>query len=337
MTGSVVVFRSAGEACLESFEVPSLKAGEVLIKSAYSVISAGTELANLIQLPNTGTGERGFPHYPGYCGSGQIAEIGEGVEALAVGDRVIVSWGGHRSHTVKKADQVLKIYDESIDLLDASFAHIASFSFLGVRRLRLEIGEAVMIAGQGILGVFALQIAVLSGAIPVVVTDFDPERRRLALELGATAAFSPDEADLVQKVKEICDGKGPSAVVEVSGSAAALQQALACIAREGRISLLGCTRVSDAPIDYYKHVHRRGISIVGTHTMTRPRHESSPGGWTERDDYKTFLKLIAAGKLQTRPLISEIISPRDAAEVYGRLAREKYPRVGIVFDWRDIV
>ena len=336
MTGSYVVFESIGQAILKTFEVAPPLADEVLLESDYTVISAGTERANLIKLPNTGTDENGFPFLPGYCGAWRVIAAGKDVTNLKVGDRVIISWGGHRSHTIKKAQTVLKIEDDSIDLLDAAFAHIASFSFLGVRKLKIELGESAMIAGMGILGAFAVQIASLSGAIPVVASDFDPVRRDLALKLGAAAAFSPDEENFVEKVKAATGGSGPKAVVEVTGSARAMQQALEYIALEGRISLLGCTRVSDVPVDFYKYVHRRGISLIGAHTFTRAKQESTPGRWTEHDDYRTFLKLVAAGKLQTRPLISEIVSPEAAHAVYARLAETKNPPPGIVFDWNKI-
>lgn len=336
MTGYYIVFEAIGKAVLKEFEVPELKADEVLIESDYSALSAGTEGANLLQRSNTVTAEYGFPHMTGYSAAGSIVAAGEKVTNLKFGDRTIITWGGHRSHTIKKADSVLKIDDDSIDLLDAAFAHIASFSFLGVRKLKIEIGESAMIAGMGILGAFAVQIANLSGAVPVLVSDFDPARRELALELGASAVFSPDEDNFIEKVKAATGGDGPNAVVEVTGSAAALQQALEYIAWEGRISLLGCTRISDVPIDFYKYVHRRGISLIGAHTFTRAKHESSPGHWTEHDDYRTFLKLVAAKKLQVRPLISEIVSPADAPEVYGRLAETKNPPLGIAFDWSKI-
>lgn len=336
MTGSYVVFESIGQAILKTFEVAPPLADEVLLESDYTVISAGTERANLIKLPNTGTDENGFPFLPGYCGAGRVIAAGKDVTNLKIGDRVIISWGGHRSHTIKKAQTVLKIEDNSIDLLDAAFAHIASFSFLGVRKLKIELGESAMIAGMGILGAFAVQIAGLSGAIPVIASDFDPARRDLALKLGAAAAFSPDEENFVEKVKAATGGNGPKAVVEVTGSAKAMQQALEYIAWEGRLSLLGCTRVSDVPIDFYKYVHRRGISLIGAHTCTRASQESTPGRWTEHDDYRTFLKLVAAGKLQIRPLISEIVSPESAHAVYARLAEMKNPPLGIVFNWNKI-
>ena len=336
MTGYYIVFESIGKVVLKEFEVPQPKAGEVLLKNDYTVVSAGTELANLMNLPNTGTSENGFPFNPGYCGAGRVIVVGDEVTNLKIGDRVVINWGGHRSHTIKKAMNILKIEDDSIDLLDAAFAPIAAFSFLGVRKLKIELGESAMIAGQGILGVFALQIANLSGAIPIVVSDFDPVRRALALELGATAAFSPEDENFVEKVKEASGGDGPNAVVEVTGSAIALQQALEYIAWEGRISLLGCTRISNVPIDFYKYVHRRGISLLGAHTYTRAKYESSPGHWTEHDDYRTFLKLVATKKFRVRPIISEIVLPEKADAAYASLTETKNPPLGIVFDWRKM-
>ncbi len=336
MNGYVVVFNAVGKAVLKPFDVPPPGPGEVLLENDYTVVSAGTERANLMQLPNTVTAEAGFPYWPGYCGAGRVIAAGEGVASLKVGDRAIVNWGGHRSHTIKKAAETLRIDDDSIHLRDAAFAPIAAFSLLGVRKLRLELGESVMIAGLGILGVLALQFAALSGAIPVLAADPDPERRARALELGATAALNPDADDFMARVKALTDGRGPNAVVEVTGVAAALQQALEYIAWEGRISLLGCTRVSDVPIDYYKYVHRRGVSLTGAHTFARPKHESSPGRWTELDDYRTFLKLVAAGKVQTRMLTSETVSPGKASIIYRRLAEAANPPVGVVFDWTQL-
>ena len=341
--GQCVVFEAVGKAALRPFEIPSPKAGEVLIESAYTVISAGTERANLMAMPNTGTTPYGdgdkkagnFPYCPGYSGSGRVVALGDGVDQLKIGDRVVVNWAGHRSHAIKKAAEVVRIDDDAIDFLDAAFAPIASFSFLGVRKLRIEIGESVLIAGQGLLGAFALQVAALSGAIPLLVSDFNPARRALAMRLGATAALVPD-ASFVEQVLSATGGKGVNAVVEVTGIAKALQQALECVARDGRISLLGCTRISDVPIDFYRYVHRRGILLIGAHTDTRPAKESAPGRWTEADDYRTFLKLVAAGKMQVRPIISEVVSPEKAEEVYARLANDPQAPLGIVFDWRHV-
>lgn len=334
MQGKVIRFEARGQAVLADFEFPPPGVGEVLIENDFTAVSAGTERANLIGLPNTCTTD-GFPFTPGYSAVGRITALGEGVEGFQLGDLVVNNWTGHRSHAVKKASGLVKVLP-GVQPLEASFAVIASFSFLGVRKLRVEIGESVMIAGLGILGVFALQIAGRSGGQPVLAADFDPKRRELASRLGADLVLSPDDPDFNRKVLAATDGQGVNAVVEVTGSAAALKQALEYVAFGGRVSLLGCTRVSDVPIDYYKYVHRRGITMVGSHTHTRPRQESAPGQWTEQDDYRAFMKLVAAGKLQVLPVISEIVSPVEAPGVYKRLAETSQPPLGIVFDWRKL-
>ena len=336
MMGKYVYFESVGKTALGDFETGEPEGSAVAVKIDYSVISAGTERANLLCLPNTVAAEQGFPHYPGYSAAGRVVAAGKDVKTLQVGDRVIVKWGGHRSHVIQEENQLLKIEDGRIDLLDAAFANIVSFPFLGIRKLRLEIGESVMVAGLGLLGMFAVQIASLSGAIPVLAADLDPKRRKLALELGATAVFDPSEKDFVSRVKDATEGNGVNAVVEVTGNAFALQQALEYVAWEGRISLLGCTRISDAPIDFYKYVHRRGIQLIGAHTMTRPNVESRPGEWTSRDDFRTFLKFLSAGKIQTRPVISEVIRPEQVPAVFTKIAEMKNPPLGFVIDWRNV-
>jgi len=307
-------------------------AGEVLVTCDYSAVSAGTECANLLGLPNT---NGSFPWLPGYSSSGRVVRVGEGVTDFEPGTRVLVPWAGHRSHFLRPASRLVKI-DDAVDQLDASFAHIASFPILGVRKLRLEIGESAMVIGMGILGLFAAQIARLSGAIPVIVSDLSPGRRELAMKLGCDHALSPADGDMTEKVKELTGGKGVDSIVEVTGKSVALQQALECVAEQGRISLLGCTRISDTPIDFYQYVHRRGVSLIGAHTFSRAKVESHTGAWTERDDYATFFKLVAAGRLQVRPIVSEIVSPAMAHEMYTRLIEEENPPVGVVFDWQQL-
>ena len=100
MTGSQIVFESIGKAALKRFEVPRPGAGEVLLANEYTVVSAGTERANLVSLPNT---PRRFPHYPGYSGVGRVIAVGDGVENANIGDRVLSNFSGHRSHAVQRA------------------------------------------------------------------------------------------------------------------------------------------------------------------------------------------------------------------------------------------
>jgi len=333
MTGSYIVFESIGTAVLKRCEVPQPKRGEVVLENHYTVVSAGTERANLINLPNTSLR---FPYHPGYSGVGRVAAIGDGVENVKVGDRALSSHLGHRSHAIQRAADLIVVTDDRVDSLDAAFVVIGSMGLQGVRKLKLQLGESAMVIGLGILGMFATQAAALDGAIPVIVSDFDKRRRDLALSLGADHAFSPDEENLPEKIRELTYGKGADAIVEVTGSAVALQQALTYVARQGRITLTGCTRISDAHIDFYRYVHHAGVSLIGAHTFVRPKADSYPGYWTPQDDYRTMLAFMAAGKLKAKEIISEIVSPETAPAVYTRLAEVKHPPLGIVFDWKQV-
>ena len=329
-----VAFTAKERAELIEEEIPQLKPDEVLVKTDYDLISAGTELANYHELPNTGTTGGKFPMIVGYSTSGRVLEIGSAIDDLKPGDRVICCWGGHRSHQVSARRRVRKIPD-GVEQVEACFAHLASFPMLGVRKLELQLGEGAMVAGLGLLGLFAVQFAKLSGACPVLACDFSPERRELAKKLGADAVFDPREPDFGAKVKAMTDGRGPDGVVEVTGCISALQQALEYVAWEGRISLLGCTRISDKTIDFYRYVHRRGVRLIGAHTNTRPLNESKPGEWTEQDDYRTFFRLLQAGRLQVKPLMSRLVSPRDCGAVYREIGFAEKPVYGNVFDWTD--
>jgi threonine dehydrogenase-like Zn-dependent dehydrogenase len=154
--------------------------------------------------------------------------------------------------------------------------------------------------------------------------------------LGADYALNPADQDFVSQVKKITKGKGVNACVEVTGVSKAMSQALDCASWMGRISLLGCTRVSDAPIDYYKQVHRPGVKIIGAHNFVRPKVESYPHHWTHHDDCRAILDLISAKKVQVLPMISRVVSPNDAPQIYTQLVEDRNFPMGTVFDWSKL-
>jgi 2-desacetyl-2-hydroxyethyl bacteriochlorophyllide A dehydrogenase len=332
MEGYRIVFTAIGQAACQRFPVRTPADAEVLIETEYSVVSAGTERANLLAMPNT---PQQFPAFPGYCAVGRVTACGSAVSGYEPGCRVIVYHGGHQSHTVMKAHGLVKVEQEQLGSLEAAFTFIASMSLQGLRKVRLELGESVMIMGQGLLGIFATQLTRLSGGMPVIALDFNEKRRQLALALGADYAFRPDEPALKEQILSVTRGRGINAVVEVTGSARALEQALELSARQGRVALLGCTRVSDTPIDFYQMVHKPGVSIIGAHNYVRPDVDSYPGYWTRQDDYRVLLDQMVSVRLQVRPIISEIVSPQNASQVYARLADDPQAPLGIVFDWRQ--
>lgn len=327
-----IIFTAPKTAELLESDMPKLQPDDVLVKMEYTVISGGTERACLLAMNNT---SQNFPISLGYCGVGHVVEIGENVSTVKCSDRVLVYHGNHASHNIRKENEITRVDNEAVSSLEAAFVIIASMSLGGVRKLEIEIGESAMVMGQGILGIFATQFCRLNGANPVIAVDLNAERRKIALELGADFACDPGEAGFVAEVKDITEGKGVSACVEVTGISKAMRQVLECASYMGRISLLGCTRVSDTAVDYYTQVHRPGVKLIGAHNFVRPKFESYPHHWTHHDDCRAILNLIAAERIQVLPVISKIALPSEAPDLYKSLCEDRDFPVGVVFDWRD--
>ena len=88
-------------------------------------------------------------------------------------------------------------------------------------------------------------------------------------------------------------------------------------------------------MDYYAQVHRPGIKLIGAHNLVRPKFESYPHHWTHQDDCKAILDLLAAGRIQAKPIISRVVKPDQAAKVYKQLCDDPMFPIGTVFDWRE--
>ena len=329
-----IMFTEAHKAALLEKDVKEIAADEVLVDTAYTVVSGGTERANLMGMPNAGGNK--FPKALGYCGVGRVMQVGEAVTGISVGDRVLIYHGKHAKYNVRPVADVTKVEKDAIPSLDAAFVVIATMGLGGVRKLEIELGESAMVMGLGLLGIFAVQFCRLSGANPVIAADPNPARRALALELGADYALDPTAPDFVERVKALTGDKGVRATVEVTGASVAMKQALACAAYMGRVSLLGCTRISDCAVDYYKEVHRPGIKLIGAHNFVRPKVESYPHHWTHQDDCRAILDMIAAGRVKVAPIVSRVVSPTKAPEIYDQLCDDPAFPLGTVFDWREI-
>ena len=338
LTTKQIVFTAPRTAELLTVEYEHPKAHEVTVDLDFSAISAGTEKANFIGERNgTHLSEEEAPVYPrtvGYSAAGTVREIGEGVTDLSVGDRVIVYWGKHKKTITHPRGNIVKIPD-GISSKEAAIAFIATFPLAAIRKTNLEIGESALVMGLGILGLFGVQLLHAAGAYPVIAADPVPERRALALSMGADYALDPLAEGFAEEVIRLTRG-GANVCLEVTGLGAGLIGALNCMRVRGRVALLGCTRSSKFEIDYYGKVHGRGISLIGAHTMIRPQLESSAGYWTDSDDLTALLYLALGGRIDLSKMISEIHSPEEAQEVFTRLADDpKFP-IGVLFDWHRV-
>jgi len=332
MINKQIIFTKKDTAELLDVEYRLPKGGEILVKTAFSTVSCGTEKANLTGFANRFS-QNPFPvKNMGYSSAGTVIAKGDGVCNVEVGDRVVVYWGTHAKYNTVEQYKVVKIAEDAVTFPQAALSFIATFPLAAIRKTRLEIGESAIVMGLGLLGQIAVKLLRASGATPIIAADPIRERREEALLNGADFALDPLEEGFAKKVKELTSG-GANVGIEVTGVGAGLDGILDCMARFGRVALLGCTRDKEFTIDYYSKVHFPGITLIGAHTQARPFYESHSGNFTHEDDLRAIFKLCATNRLNIDNLIKETLDPHECGEVYTRLANDENFPITVQFDW----
>ncbi len=331
-----IIFPAVNRAELVEETIPDEPApDQVLVKTAYTTVSPGTERANITGNPNVAgpaAPSVAFPRGCGYSASGEVVRVGAAVKRVKPGDRVIPYWTSHADYNLVPESRVVRIPDERVGLREAAAVFISTFPMAALRKTRLEAGESCLVMGLGLLGQFAVRIARAAGAVPVIAADPVASRRADALAGGADCALDPFEEGFAQRVKALTEG-GVNAAIEVTGQGAGLDETLDCMARFGRVALLGCTRDKEFTIDYYRKVHSPGITLIGAHTNARPTGESHPGWFTHDDDIKAILRLCAGGRLDIASMLGELHAPETCQAVYDRLIRDRDFPMLVQFDW----
>lgn len=197
-----------------------LKPGEVRIRSRLSAEKHGTSLTVYRgEVPGVT-----FPIALGNMSVGIVAETAVGVTGLKLGDRVYGYLPVRETHVVGEERVSLapeELHDEELVCIDP-----AVVALMAVREGRLRLGDNAAVFGTGAIGLFAVQMAKLSGCMLVVAVEPVGKRRRLAERFGADRVVDPTAEDAVSKIKELTDGKGVDVALEVSGQYRVLNQAI---------------------------------------------------------------------------------------------------------------
>jgi L-iditol 2-dehydrogenase len=324
-----IVFTAAGIVEVEECPPPSLGAGQLLIRTRTTLISPGTERAFFLGLPNT---PGSYPNYPGYSNIGEVVTVGAGVDGWAPGMRVATP-AGHAAFVAVAAQNCVPVPDQLADG-EAVFFNLAAIALQGVRKARVELGEPVAVIGAGLIGLLALQLARLNGGLPVVSVDTDERRLAFAQAVDADETVTVS-ADLHATVSSLCNGTGATVVIEATGHPEAILTAFDLARPGGRVVLLGSTRGETEQVNFYRDVHKKGLTVIGAHNSARPAVESHPGWWIAQDDQRVALKLLALGRLKVRPLITHQFAWHEAPHAYERLKQWDTSTLGMVLNWQE--
>ena len=272
----------SGQVSLEQVDPPAVKAGTVLVRSLYSIISPGTEgtkikegKMNLAQKAKarpdhvkkvlTSVRQQGLASTYrkvmnkldsltplGYSASGIVEAIGKGVKGFTVGQKVAIAGAGYANHAefnVVPASLVVPVPDE-VPMDEAAFTTIGAVSMHGFRQGEVNLGETAIVMGLGIVGQLLVQFLRASG-ITAIGIDLDESRCDMAKEAsGAVAAGLPDSVEVEQAIQHYTEGHGADCVfLTVGGSSnAPLESALEMVRDRGRIVCVGKTKM-DLPYD----------------------------------------------------------------------------------------
>ena len=351
MKGKRLIFNSPRKVDIQSFDISKPNDLQILTKTEYTLISPGTELASFNALPNTSAV---FPKIVGYSNVGRVIEVGEKIENIKIGDK-IASHGTHGSHSIIEATiQPLRKVGETIDPTreigkqqvltlakqipkeanskHATFGSLGTVCLQAIRKARIELGESVLIIGLGIVGNLALQLAKLDGGYPVIGTDLIEKRLKLSAITGADETINASTHNIEDSIKSMTNENGANIVIETTGSPDPINTAFQSAAWHGRIVLLGSTRGNTKEVNFYKDVHKKGLTILGAHNSVRPIHETSAGFWTLTDDMKLILELIQNYRLNIEPLITDTFHFSEGSKAFESLNENKN-NLGIIINW----
>jgi NADPH2:quinone reductase len=234
---AAVYYRTGPPDVLQYEDIPDPRPGSGQVAIRVQAISIeGGDVLN-----RAGGAMSTTPHIVGYQAAGIVSELGDGVEGIRRGDRVVAfMWSGsHASIAVAAARHVYRVPDR-LEILKAATvpvaygtAHDCLFEYG-----RLKSGETVLIqAGASGVGLAAIQLARRAGA-RVFATASGDERAARLRDYGAELAINYQTADVAAAVKAATDGRGADLIVDpVAGPV--LAQSLGSIAYRGRITLVG--------------------------------------------------------------------------------------------------
>jgi L-iditol 2-dehydrogenase len=301
----------------EDCPAPEVGPNDVLVEVAYCGL-CGTDIHMY-----HGTWELHEGCSPGHEVAGVVRQVGEEVKAFKPGDRVAADpglccgvcefcrsqrhhlcpdrlgmyhykRGGFAELSCIKDFQAYKLPD-GLPLEQAAFLEPVSCCVHGMEKAAIQPGQSVIILGGGAIGLIIMQLALLSGAARVVVSEPQEKRRKIALELGAHAVINPMEQDPVAKVRDICGGG--DVVIECAGLPVTVAQGLDMVKRGGRLVLFGVNK-PDTMVEFSPfRIYREEISIVGS--------VLSAGACPRA------LELIASKRLRVEPLISHLLPLKE--------------------------
>jgi predicted dehydrogenase/threonine dehydrogenase-like Zn-dependent dehydrogenase len=345
----------SGAVAVKDVPVPVARPGFVLVRTAASLISAGTErvavesgqkglvsraieqpglvkqVLNKARTEGLGTTFEAVRSKLesltalGYSAAGTVVSVADETAGVRAGDRVACAGLGYASHaevlSVPK-NLCVRLPDE-VSFDAGAVATVGAVALQGVRLAELTLGESVVVVGLGLIGQLTVQLLSAHGC-RVFGIDIDEQRIDLAKRLGADDGC-PSNKDAKQRVIEWSRGRGADAVLITAGTSSNEPVELAGeISRtKGRVIVVGAVGLNIPRKPYYDHELTFKISMSYGPGRYDPEYEERghdyPFGyvrWTEGRNIEAFLDLVARGRVNVEPLITHRFKIEEGERAY---------------------
>jgi L-iditol 2-dehydrogenase len=318
---------------IEEMPVPQIGPGELLVRVAACGI-CGSDVMEWYRLDRA-------PLVLGHEIGGQVVAVGEGVEKYKEGDRITAAHhvpcntchyclSGHHTvcDTLRRTnfdpgglaeyirlsaihvDRGVFLLPNEVSYEEATFVEPLACVLRAQRRAGLRPGSSVLVIGSGIAGLLHVQLACALGAGRLMATDISDYRLEAARRFGAEATFQADE-DLPARIREVNEGRLADFVIVCTGAKSALLQVLEMVERGGTVLFFAPTDPGvTIPVSINELFFRRDTTLTTSYA-------GSPA------DYQTALRLVRAGNLPVRQMITHRFSLAEASLGFQLVAEAK--------------
>ncbi|KQT94363.1 hypothetical protein ASG49_05640 [Marmoricola sp. Leaf446] len=272
-----------------------------------------------------------FPRVPGHDFAGRVDSVGEGVDESWVGRAVAVKPSlpcGQCPECISdkpfdcKKKKLIGLWSDGclteriavpvvnliprpdgVEAWQASLLEPLAVGLNTVDRLRIVLGESVVVLGQGPIGLALTRLCALSGAGKLIVTDAREAPFAVSRPYGATDCIDVTQTDATQAILDLTDGVGADIVIETSGFPSSSAMVLDAVRKEGKVAHIGWA--NDLPPLPVIPIMAKTLTVYGV------------GGNGGRGQYERSLELVRSGRIDLDPVVTHRFSLDDVAEAFA--------------------
>jgi predicted dehydrogenase/threonine dehydrogenase-like Zn-dependent dehydrogenase len=360
---------------LEVREVPppSMRTGGVLVRTAASIISPGTEKMVLELGKKSLIGKaRERPDLVrqvisrartygiaatvqsvmskmeqalnlGYSAAGIVEEIAAGVPDIRVGDRVAIAGAGYASHAEMNfvPRNLTAIIPDNVSFEEAAYSTVAAIAMQGIRLAKPELDEIAIVSGLGLIGLITVQLLKANGC-RVLGLDLNKDKCELGRRIGMDEGVVLGADDPHRAIDRFSNGRGAdlTIITAATESSQPIELAGELTRRKGRVVVVGAVGLNVPRQTYY--LKELDLKISMSYGPGRYDRSYEEGGldypydyvrWTERRNLESVLDLMSRGRLDVRALTTHQFPVERASDAYAMICAGTEPYVGVVLEY----